>query len=220
MLVKCEPIQDRKRHKIEAKKSTQNLPNKWVRKHKFLIQRLSCLSGFLRYTLYCSGDESEAKTERPAINTAVPGRCLGLRLAGSAYGWANPPITFISSLIGLHSVERVVSEWCRLEGMKLTREWKAPQNVGRRRTGNPRMHRSSAHQLQGANRGKGVRRKSAERKTQGAVPTDPATPGSFLCFDDPVEKQSFTAWLLRGFFSVETELKISMIEHKIWAQHT
>ena len=114
MLVKYEPIQDRKRHEFKAKKSTQNLPSKWVRKHKFLIQRLSCLSGFLRYTLYCSGDESEAKTEGPAINTAVSGQWL-LSVPDDC---AKQSCLF--HLIALHSEVRVVSKWYRLEGMKLT----------------------------------------------------------------------------------------------------
>ena len=160
MLVKYEPIQDRKRHEFKAKKSTQNLPSKWVRKHKFLIQRLSCLSGFLRYTLYCSGDESEAKTEGPAINTAVSGQWLlsvpddCAKQSCSFHLWPRFSKTR-SNLITQHSVGRVASKWCRLEGMKLTWELKAPLNVGWGGLRNPKKHRSSAHQLQGANRGNG-----------------------------------------------------------------
>ena len=124
MLVKYEPIQDRKRHEFKAKKSTQNLPNKWVRKHKFLIQRLSCLSGFLRYTLYCSGDESAGKTGSPAINTAVSGQWLlsvpddCAKQSCSFHLWPRFSKTR-SNLITQHSVGRVASKWCRLEGMKL-----------------------------------------------------------------------------------------------------
>ena len=160
MLVKYEPIQDRKRHEFKAKKSTQNLPSKWVKKHKFLIQRHSCLSGVpaihaVQLREWKCWKNGVAGNKYCRLGSVTSFRSRRLRKA----------IMFISSLTAIqqnsvnlitqHSVGRVASEWCRLEGMKLTWELKAPLNVGWGGLRDPRMHRSSAHQLQGANRGNG-----------------------------------------------------------------
>ena len=100
-------------------------------------------------------------------------------------------------------------------------ELKGPLNVDRRNLRNPRMHRSSAHQLQGANRGNGVRRNSAKRKRKERWFVPFPRHRSVFSVSTIQSKNGRSPLDFRGDSSQwKRSLKISMIEHKIWAQHT